>query len=58
LSLKRQEHSELVEAILARDATRASAMMQAHLMTPVPIIEGIMRNSNLRASQSAPEIMG
>ena len=57
LALKRQEHSELVDAILARDATRASAMMQAHLMTPVPIIEGIMRSSKLRTSLPDPELM-
>ncbi|WP_079201263.1 DNA-binding transcriptional regulator CsiR [Pseudomonas sp. CC6-YY-74] len=57
LTLKRQEHSELVEAILARDATRASAMMQAHLMTPVPIIAGIMRSSKLSTSLPDPELM-
>jgi GntR family carbon starvation induced transcriptional regulator len=42
LELKRQEHAALVEAILARDAKRASAMMHSHLMTPVPIIAQIM----------------
>ncbi|MDT4810004.1 phosphonate utilization associated transcriptional regulator [compost metagenome] len=43
LELKRQEHAALVEAILARDAKRASEMMRTHLMTPVPIIAEIMR---------------
>lgn len=38
LATKRQEHAELVEAILARDSDRACAMMYEHLMTPVPII--------------------
>ncbi|WP_449433675.1 DNA-binding transcriptional regulator CsiR [Pseudomonas putida] len=42
LEVKRQEHAALVEAILARDARRASEMMRAHLMTPVPIIAQIM----------------
>ncbi|MNG92088.1 HTH-type transcriptional repressor CsiR [compost metagenome] len=42
LELKRQEHAALVEAILARDAKRASEMMRTHLMTPVPIIAQIM----------------
>ncbi|MED5609204.1 MULTISPECIES: DNA-binding transcriptional regulator CsiR [Pseudomonas] len=47
LELKRQEHAALVEAILARDAARASEMMRNHLMTPVPIIAQIMRNGGL-----------
>lgn len=42
LALKRKEHAALVEAILARDAPRASTMMRTHLMTPVPIIAEIM----------------
>jgi GntR family carbon starvation induced transcriptional regulator len=41
--LKRQEHAALVEAILARDAARASGMMRSHLMTPVPIIVEVMQ---------------
>ncbi|MDZ3995208.1 HTH-type transcriptional repressor GlaR [Pseudomonas sp. Teo4] len=44
LETKRQEHAALVEAILARDAARASTMMHTHLMTPVPIIAQIMRD--------------
>ncbi|MCP1604296.1 DNA-binding transcriptional regulator CsiR [Pseudomonas citronellolis] len=47
LELKRQEHAALVEAILARDAAKASEMMRNHLMTPVPIIAQIMRNGGL-----------
>ena len=43
LALKRQEHAALVEAILARDAVRASSMMRSHLMTPVPIIVEVMQ---------------
>ena len=42
LERKRQEHAALVDAILARDAARASEMMRTHLMTPVPIIAEIM----------------
>jgi GntR family carbon starvation induced transcriptional regulator len=43
LALKRKEHAALVEAILARDAVRASGMMRSHLMTPVPIIVEVMQ---------------
>ncbi|OEY66396.1 DNA-binding transcriptional regulator CsiR [Marinobacter sp. X15-166B] len=42
LELKRQEHATLVDVILARDATRADALMRDHLMTPVPIITRIL----------------
>ncbi|MFC3282053.1 DNA-binding transcriptional regulator CsiR [Litchfieldella rifensis] len=38
LATKRQEHADLVEAILARDSDRACALMHEHLITPVPII--------------------
>ncbi|MCY1185451.1 hypothetical protein D9M73_262280 [compost metagenome] len=43
LELKRKEHAALVEAILARDAPRATGMMRTHLMTPVPIIVEVMK---------------
>lgn len=43
LEQKRQEHADLVEVILARDATRASALMRDHLMTPVPIITRVLQ---------------
>ena len=49
LELKRQEHAALVDAILARDAKRASAMMHSHLMTPVPIIAQIMHAEGIGA---------
>ncbi len=42
LRLKRAEHAELVEAIIGRDAEKASRMMLDHLLTPVPIIEQII----------------
>jgi len=45
LRQKRAEHATLVEAILARDAVKASSLMREHLMTPVPIISEIIRNS-------------
>lgn len=57
LALKRQEHSELVDAILARNASSACELMQAHLMTPVPIIAEIMRSNAPAASLADPEIM-
>lgn len=47
LQAKRQEHSELVEAILARDAARASAFMREHLLSPVPIISALMQQQGL-----------
>ncbi|KPQ23020.1 MAG: GntR family transcriptional regulator, carbon starvation induced regulator [Halomonas sp. HL-48] len=43
LEQKRQEHAELVEVILARDAARASTLMRDHLMTPVPIITRVLQ---------------
>ncbi|SHE81332.1 GntR family transcriptional regulator, carbon starvation induced regulator [Modicisalibacter ilicicola DSM 19980] len=42
LEHKRQEHAALVEALLARDAPRASLMIREHLMTPVSIIREVM----------------
>jgi GntR family carbon starvation induced transcriptional regulator len=45
LRQKRAEHATLVDAILARDAVKASALMREHLMTPVPIISDIISNS-------------
>jgi len=47
LARKRQEHNALVEAILARDTARATAMMRSHLMTPVPIILEVMKREQL-----------
>lgn len=47
LALKRKEHAALVEAILARDAVRAIAMMRTHLITPVPIIVDVMQRGGL-----------
>ncbi|WP_136246755.1 DNA-binding transcriptional regulator CsiR [Halomonas borealis] len=47
LAGKRQEHAELVEAILARDTARARTMMREHLMTPVPIIRDVMQRRGL-----------
>ncbi|HBU0305852.1 TPA: FCD domain-containing protein, partial [Klebsiella pneumoniae] len=35
-------HQTLVDAILARDAGRASALMREHLLTPIPIIQQAM----------------
>lgn len=43
LEQKRQEHADLVDVILARDAARASALMRDHLMTPVPIITQVLQ---------------
>ncbi|WP_447553890.1 DNA-binding transcriptional regulator CsiR [Vreelandella sp. EE22] len=43
LERKHQEHSALVEVILARHAERAANMMREHLMTPVPIITEILK---------------
>ncbi|OWK44217.1 HTH-type transcriptional repressor CsiR [Pseudomonas oleovorans subsp. oleovorans] len=47
LQAKRQEHAVLVEAILARDAVRASRIMREHLLGPVPIITALMRQRGL-----------
>ncbi len=47
LEHKRQEHAALVEALLARDAPRASRMIREHLMTPVPIIREVMKRRGL-----------
>lgn len=47
LQAKRQEHSELVEAILARDAVRASTFMREHLLSPVAIISALMQQQGL-----------
>ncbi|WP_447529664.1 DNA-binding transcriptional regulator CsiR [Vreelandella sp. TE19] len=43
LAQKHQEHSALVEVILARDGERAAGMMREHLMTPVPVITEVLR---------------
>lgn len=39
---KRQEHQQLVDALLARNAEQACALMYSHLMTPVPIITALL----------------
>ncbi|WP_447903451.1 DNA-binding transcriptional regulator CsiR [Pseudomonas serbica] len=45
LNKKRTEHAELVNAILARDAERASALMREHLLTPIPIISEFIKTT-------------
>ncbi|WP_252106834.1 MULTISPECIES: DNA-binding transcriptional regulator CsiR [unclassified Halomonas] len=47
LAQKHDEHSALVEVILARDAERAAVMMRDHLMTPVPIITDLLRERGI-----------
>ncbi|WP_192036920.1 DNA-binding transcriptional regulator CsiR [Halomonas sp. YLGW01] len=47
LATKRQEHAALVDAILARDAERASELTLEHIMTPVPIITDLMQARGL-----------
>lgn len=39
---KHDQHKTLTEAILARDAARASELMRQHLLTPIPIIQQAM----------------
>ncbi|KNC92886.1 DNA-binding transcriptional regulator CsiR [Trabulsiella odontotermitis] len=39
---KHDQHQELVDAILARDANLASERMRQHLLTPIPIIQQAM----------------
>ena len=39
---KHDQHQTLTEAILARDAARASELMRQHLLTPIPIIQQAM----------------
>ncbi len=39
---KHVQHQTLVDAILARDAEQASALMREHLPTPIPIIQQAM----------------
>ncbi|MGK8932992.1 DNA-binding transcriptional regulator CsiR [Pluralibacter gergoviae] len=41
---KHDQHQMLVEAILARDAARASELMRQHLLTPIPIIQQAMES--------------
>lgn len=43
LNNKRDEHSKLVNAILARDAEKASALMREHLLTPISIISEFIK---------------
>ncbi|MBS9402505.1 DNA-binding transcriptional regulator CsiR [Halomonas sp. TRM85114] len=47
LARKRQEHAELVEVILARNAERATELIHDHLMTPVPVITEVMHRHGL-----------
>jgi GntR family carbon starvation induced transcriptional regulator len=47
LLAKREEHAVLVEAILARDAERASRFMREHLLGPVSIITELMKARGL-----------
>jgi len=58
LKLKREEHAALVEAILARDTVRATAMMRNHLMTPVPIIVEVMQRGGLGKASVAVSASG
>ncbi|MFD2191269.1 DNA-binding transcriptional regulator CsiR [Pistricoccus aurantiacus] len=47
LETKRREHAALVEALLDRDAFKASSLMREHLLTPVPIIRQLMEKRGL-----------
>ncbi|MFW0765987.1 DNA-binding transcriptional regulator CsiR [Trabulsiella odontotermitis] len=47
---KHDQHQELVDAILARDASLACERMRQHLLTPIPIIQQAMA---LKRQQSA-----
>lgn len=47
LAQKRQEHDALVEVTLARRKENAERMMREHLMTPVPIITGVMQQQGI-----------
>ena len=44
---KHVQHQTLMEAILARDAARASELMRQHLLTPIPIIQQAMTGTLL-----------
>lgn len=39
---KHEQHQMLMDAILTRDAVKASELMYQHLLTPIPIIRGAM----------------
>lgn len=43
LEAKRQEHAQLLEAILQRDGERASSLMREHLLGPVRIIGELLQ---------------
>lgn len=45
LDKKRNEHAELIDAILSRNACKASALMRGHLLSPIPIISEVIGNS-------------
>ena len=40
---KHDQHQQLTEVILARDAARASELMRQHLLTPIPVIQQAMK---------------
>ncbi|WP_084632351.1 DNA-binding transcriptional regulator CsiR [Oceanospirillum maris] len=42
LEEKRQEHTELVDALLNRDKEKAKALMYAHILSPIAIIKGLL----------------
>lgn len=47
LALKRQEHAELTEVLLARDTQRAVPLVREHLQTPLPIITQVLRDRGI-----------
>ncbi|WP_297196623.1 DNA-binding transcriptional regulator CsiR [uncultured Pluralibacter sp.] len=50
---KHVQHQALVDAILARDAARASDLMREHLLTPIPIIQQAMGEPGKTAAPAA-----
>lgn len=50
LGAKREEHAELVSAILARNKSKATQLITQHLMTPVPVIRQILTEEPRLAS--------
>lgn len=47
LERKREEHRELVDTLLSRDARQARRTMFEHMMNPIPIITGILETRGL-----------
>ncbi|MBB1486888.1 DNA-binding transcriptional regulator CsiR [Oceanospirillum sediminis] len=39
---KRQEHSDLVDALLDRDKARAKQLMYEHILSPIPVIRNLL----------------